>query len=88
MATTTHAMQGASTPASARDWSHAAATGVGAYARQLWSAYWRHRAQRGTVVLLHSLSDRCLGDIGIDRSEIESVVYSLSDDRLRRYRHD
>ena len=40
-----------------------------------WEAYWTRRAKRTTVTLLRGLDDRTLHDIGIDRSEIESVVY-------------
>ena len=39
------------------------------------------RAQRATVLMLRSLDGRTLKDIGIDRSEIESVVYGRPDDR-------
>lgn len=46
-----------------------------------WVAYWTRRAERATVLALHSLDDRTLKDIGMDRSEIESVVYSRSHDR-------
>jgi uncharacterized protein YjiS (DUF1127 family) len=46
-----------------------------------WHAYWAHRRQRATVLLLHSLSDRALEDIGIHRSEIESVVHDTSRER-------
>lgn len=51
-----------------------------------WEAYWTRRAKRATVALLRGLDDRVLHDIGIDRSEIESVVYNGSCDRLVRYR--
>jgi uncharacterized protein YjiS (DUF1127 family) len=45
--------------------------------KKLWSAYWLHRRQRTTMLLLQSLDARTLQDIGIDRSEIRSVVHSL-----------
>jgi uncharacterized protein YjiS (DUF1127 family) len=43
-------------------------------ARSVWRSYWRRRAERATLFMLHSLDDRTLKDIGIDRSEIESVT--------------
>jgi uncharacterized protein YjiS (DUF1127 family) len=59
-------------------------------ARQLlrgwWDAYWQRRAKRATVFMLQGLDDRVLSDIGIDRSEIESVVYGSGADRIRHYR--
>lgn len=48
-----------------------------------WAAYWSGRARRATVVMLQSLDGRTLKDIGIDRSEIESVIYGQPDDRRR-----
>ncbi len=42
----------------------------------VWVEYWRRKAERDTVLVLRSLDDRTLKDIGIDRSEIESVVYA------------
>jgi uncharacterized protein YjiS (DUF1127 family) len=59
--------------------------GFGITLKRLWNAYWAHRAQSATVFLLRGLDDRTLQDIGVERSEIESVVYSRSSDRLRRY---
>jgi uncharacterized protein YjiS (DUF1127 family) len=50
-----------------------------------WKAYWAARAQRASVRLLSSLNDRTLQDIGVDRSEIESIVYAKSRERVRRY---
>ena len=50
-----------------------------------WHAYWAHRAQRASVHLLSSLDDRTLQDIGVNRSEIESVVYSKYGERRRHY---
>jgi uncharacterized protein YjiS (DUF1127 family) len=48
-----------------------------------WAAYWNGRAQRATVLVLQSLDSGTLKDIGIDRSEIGSVVYGRPDDRRR-----
>jgi uncharacterized protein YjiS (DUF1127 family) len=51
----------------------------------LWRAYWRRRSERATIALLHALQDNVLHDIGIDRSEIESVVRTRSRGRLLRF---
>ena len=56
--------------------------------RDLWRAYWAHRARRASIVLLSSLDDRTLADIGLARSEIESVVREKSKHRLRHYAPD
>ena len=53
--------------------------------RRWWETYWARRAQRASVHLLSSLDDRTLQDIGVNRSEIESVVYAKSGERLRQY---
>lgn len=58
---------------------------VVALARRTWRAYWERRARRATVLILCSLDERTLHDIGISPSEIQSCVYSRSGDRLRRY---
>ena len=50
----------------------------------LWQAYWRRRSERATIVQLHSLQDYVLHDIGIDRSEIESVVRTRSRGQTNR----
>jgi uncharacterized protein YjiS (DUF1127 family) len=46
-----------------------------------WIAYWTDRAERATVQMLHSLDDRTLKDIGLDRSEIESAARNLGQER-------
>lgn len=46
-----------------------------------WTAYWIHRAERATVQMLHSLDDRTLKDIGLDRSEIELVAHNPGHER-------
>ena len=56
-----------------------------ALARRSWRTYWERRARRATVLILCSLDERTLHDIGISSSEIQSCVYSRSGDRLRRY---
>lgn len=55
------------------------------FARRTWRTYWERRARRATVLILCSLDERTLRDIGINPSEIESCVYSKGGDRLRRY---
>ena len=45
-------------------------------AQRAWASYWAYRAQLAAVAMLHSLDDRALKDIGLDRSEIESVVHA------------
>jgi uncharacterized protein YjiS (DUF1127 family) len=64
---------------------HGQAHGLGQRLTSWFQAYGRRRAQRATVFMLQGLDDRVLSDIGIDRSEIESVVYGKPGDRLRIY---
>ena len=53
-------------------------------AHRAWRLYWERQARRSTMMLLHSLDDRTLADIGFQRSEIYSAVYG-SQDRVRPY---
>jgi uncharacterized protein YjiS (DUF1127 family) len=48
---------------------------------RLWRHYQRWRTVRATRHVLHGLDCRTLHDIGIDRSEIESVTRSIGQDR-------
>jgi uncharacterized protein YjiS (DUF1127 family) len=57
---------------------------IAALARRGWQAYWQRRARRATVLLLASLDERTLRDIGLTPSEIASVVYGAAD-RRRSY---
>jgi uncharacterized protein YjiS (DUF1127 family) len=57
---------------------------AGELIRSGWRAYWDWRARRVTVLLLRSLDSRTLHDIGLDPSEIESLVRAGCD-RRRRY---
>jgi uncharacterized protein YjiS (DUF1127 family) len=54
-----------------------------ATAGKWWRAYARWRERRAAVRELHSLDDRTLRDIGISRSEIDWVVWSIEVARLR-----
>jgi len=65
-----------------------ASQGPGSLLKSWWDAYWRQRAKRTAVLMLHSLDDHCLQDIGVDRSEIESVIYAKPGDRRLRYDRD
>ena len=61
---------------------------LGSLLKSGWDAYWKRRARRATVMVLRSLDDRSLHDIGVDRSEIESIVYGKAGDRKVRYERD
>ena len=50
--------------------------------RQLWSAYWRHKARRAAVVVLPMLDDRILQDIGLTRNDVRAIVLSGKADRV------
>jgi uncharacterized protein YjiS (DUF1127 family) len=80
MMSNSHALSSASST-SARHDKH----GAGSVLKSWWDAYWTMRARRTTVMMLRSLDDRSLHDIGVDRSEIESVVYGKPRDRTLHY---
>ena len=50
-----------------------------------WHAVRGWRARKATVEILQSLDGRTLRDIGVDRSEIESIVYGKRDGGKRWY---
>jgi uncharacterized protein YjiS (DUF1127 family) len=59
---------------------------VWSFLHLIWQRYQQWRRCRRTVQTLRSLDERTLKDIGIDASEIESVVYGLSTERKQQYR--
>jgi uncharacterized protein YjiS (DUF1127 family) len=54
-------------------------------ARALWDAYWDYQLRRTTVLVLESLDDRVLKDIGVPRSEIRPAVFGNDPARARPY---
>ncbi len=54
---------------------------VAGMTQRAWTRYWMRRAERDTVAILQGLDDRTLKDIGLDRSEIESVVHGQPGER-------
>ena len=59
--------------------------GVGGFLKKEWSAFRARSAQRATVRILRGLDDGTLRDIGLSRSEIDSVVYGTPGDRRLNY---
>lgn len=60
---------------------HSPASRILSLAQRAWSAYWARKAERATLLILRSLDDRTLKDIGLDRSEIDSVVHTAARSR-------
>jgi uncharacterized protein YjiS (DUF1127 family) len=58
------------------------------FGTRAWSAWQRRREQKRTVHILSTLDGRTLKDIGVDPSEIESVVYGNPSERVRPYGKD
>ena len=82
MSSATHAM---CTSSPSLPVEHAAGHRFARFARGLWRAYWARRARRASIMVLSNLDERTLQDIGLNRSEIESVVHDRSNQRLRSY---
>jgi uncharacterized protein YjiS (DUF1127 family) len=59
---------------------------IGASFTRAWQAYRAWQKRRATLAELHSLDDAALKDIGLRRSEIESVVFGYGHDASRRRR--
>jgi uncharacterized protein YjiS (DUF1127 family) len=53
--------------------------------RRAWNTYWDWRARQATVEILRALDNRTLHDIGLSRSEIESVVRDARNGRRPCY---
>jgi uncharacterized protein YjiS (DUF1127 family) len=51
------------------------ATRSGGIVARYWRAFWERRARYAMEMLLHSLDDRTLNDIGLSRSEIGSAAH-------------
>ncbi|HJZ43119.1 MAG TPA: DUF1127 domain-containing protein [Hyphomicrobiaceae bacterium] len=73
MTCTAHAIPGQVTPSGR--------PGLSGLLKREWSAFWTRSAQRATVRILRGLDDATLRDIGLSRSEIDSVVYGAPGDR-------
>ena len=54
--------------------------------RALWLALRRRQRRQHAIAALHALSDRSLADIGLQRSQIETVIRSGGSDASRRNR--
>ncbi len=44
--------------------------------RRLWNDLRRYQARRETASMLHSLDDRVLADIGLNRRQIDSAIFA------------
>jgi uncharacterized protein YjiS (DUF1127 family) len=50
---------------------------LAALARGLWEAYWGLQARRATVLLLKTLDDSTLRDIGLARDELPQTCFAF-----------
>jgi uncharacterized protein YjiS (DUF1127 family) len=55
---------------------------VARWLRRLWRAYWRYKAHRAAVVILPSLDDRTLRDIGLTRHIVHTAMFGTAADRV------
>jgi uncharacterized protein YjiS (DUF1127 family) len=53
------------------------------YLDQRWQKYWDGRRRQVTVMILRSLDERTLRDIGVDRVEIASLVDNINEQQSR-----
>ena len=58
---------------------------IAAVVQRWWRAYRDRRDRRSTLAILAGLSDVALKDIGVTRSELESLVNDPGEDRPRSY---
>ena len=66
--------------ATSASWIDDAANGIA----KGWQRYLAARRRRSTIFTLQALDDHVLSDIGLDRSEIESVIESRIGERRHR----
>lgn len=57
---------------------------LSSYVIAVWSRFLGWQRRRATRLLLNSLDDRTLADIGIRRSDIDVVIRSIEQSRVRR----
>ena len=55
---------------------------VARWLRRLRRAYWRYKAHRAAVVILPSLDDRTLRDIGLTRHGVHTAMFGTAADRV------
>ena len=54
---------------------HILARSIAALLKRSWRTYWTHRARRAVALVLESLDERALEDIGLTRGEIRFAVF-------------
>jgi uncharacterized protein YjiS (DUF1127 family) len=61
------------------------AQAVNAYVTAVWSRFLAWQMRRATRLILNSLDDRTLADIGLRRGEIATALRDIEDRKLRWY---